>query len=147
MSDTCTSYDSVCHSGKCTYCHLCLKLNAKMKHLKQLQTQAQFKEVYAWLKRHKPELEHAACLCLSCLNKFSGITTKCSLLDGCPNLMYFQNYAMSSIVKAQYTQVAPSVRQAAVQGYVPVERKREIMVLAVVDIFVTTVHGPGERHA
>ena len=45
MSDTCTSHDSVCHSGKCTYSHLCLKLNAKMKHLNQLQTQAQFKEV------------------------------------------------------------------------------------------------------
>ena len=90
-------------------------------------------------------MQHAfACLAL---NKFSRITTKCSLLDGCPNLMYLQNYAMSSIVRAQYMQVAPSVRQAAVQGYVPVERKREIMVLAVVDIFVTTVHGPGERHA
>ena len=54
---------------------------------------------------------------------------------------------MSSIVRAQYMQVAPSVIQAAVQGYVPVEKKRKIVVLAVVAIFVTTVHSPRERHA
>ena len=58
------SHDTTGHSGKCTDCHLCLKPNAKMKHLHQLQSQ--FKETYAWLNEHKAELDNAACLCLPC---------------------------------------------------------------------------------
>ena len=54
------SHDTTAHSGKRTDCHLCLKPNAKMKHLHQLQSQ--FKETYAWLKEHKAELDNAACL-------------------------------------------------------------------------------------
>lgn len=63
------SHTSVGHSGKCTHCHLCLKLNAKMKHLCKLQSQPQFKETYTWLKQHKPELNNAACLCLPCVKQ------------------------------------------------------------------------------
>ena len=61
------SHDTTGHSGKRTDCHLCLKPNAKMKHLHQLQSQ--FKETYAWLKEHKAELDNAACLCLPCVKQ------------------------------------------------------------------------------
>ena len=61
------SHDTTGHSGKRTDCHLCLKPNAKMKHLHQLQSQ--FKETYAWLNEHKAELDNAACLCLPCVKQ------------------------------------------------------------------------------
>ena len=64
-----TSSNVAYHSGKCQNCHLCLKPNAKMKHLFQLETQPQFKETYAWLREHKPELETMACLCLLCIKQ------------------------------------------------------------------------------
>ena len=96
---------SVGHSGKCTNCHLCLKRNAKMKHLHQLQSQPQFRETYTWLKEHNPGLDNAACLCLPCAKQiqrnhhrvYSSVVSKAPII-------YLQNYAMSKIARAQSMQ-------------------------------------------
>ena len=57
------------HDGKCTVCQLCQKANAKMKHPGQMIAQAQFKDVYAWLKKYAPSINDAACLCLPCVKQ------------------------------------------------------------------------------
>ena len=51
------------------HCHLCLKLNAKMERLHQLQSQPQFRETYICPKEHNPGLDNAACHCLPCVKQ------------------------------------------------------------------------------
>ena len=63
------SRNTVGHSGKCTVCQLCLKSNAKIKHLNQMNVQPQFKEAYTWLKEHQPTINDSACICLPCVKQ------------------------------------------------------------------------------